>query len=89
MWPFKSPSTQPEPSADVLERLESMERGFRELRVDWDRMFEKFASLSARLAKRAKAQEARDSETPEENGAKPEAVRRNPLAERLLAGKER
>jgi len=60
MWPFTK--SQERPSA-LLERLETLERQYRDLRVDWESMFDKFDGLLRRWNKRL-----RDAEKPDLGG---------------------
>jgi len=49
MWPFSSPPSV----SKLLERVETLERDMRNLRLDWETTYEKIRTLMARLAKRA------------------------------------
>lgn len=65
-------------------RVEKLERDMRDVRVDWDMTFEKFAKLNARLAKRMRdAEKASEDASQGTNGGKAR-VEMNPLADRLL-----
>lgn len=63
---------------DLEERLDRLERAIRDLHVDWDSTYEKFARLNGRLAKRAK----RELETPEPPDDGLDPISRAILAER-------
>lgn len=76
---------------DLNERMERVERVVRDLRTDWDGVYDKFHRLNMRLAKRQKALESaedeEDAKTARED--RPGATNggrtiRNPLAEQLL-----
>jgi len=49
MWPFCSDVNV----SKLLERVETLERDMRNLRLDWETTYEKIRTLMARLAKRA------------------------------------
>ncbi len=49
MWPFSTPASV----SKLQERLETVERDMRNLRLDWEATYEKIRTLMARLAKRA------------------------------------
>lgn len=61
MWPFKPKPASP----DLVERIETLERGLRSLRLDWDDTYEKIARMMGRIAKRqalaARAETAEDA----------------------------
>jgi len=72
MWPFSSPAS----TSKLLERVETLERDMRNLRLDWETTYEKIRTLMARLAKRAdslstaaEAGQPGESEQPSETGA--------------------
>ncbi|MHC4067048.1 MAG: hypothetical protein ACYSUI_21435 [Planctomycetota bacterium] len=84
MWPF---SRKPRPREDWEPRVEKLERGLRDLKTDWDEVYEKFARLNARLAKRIKDEEKKAQVAAgETNGDHPDTTNppKNPLAARLL-----
>jgi hypothetical protein len=83
MWPF---SAKAKPKVDLEVRVEKLERKVRDLSMDWDSTYEKFAKLHARLCKRDKAEaraaeEAAGDTNGDEAGGR---VASNPLAARLL-----
>lgn len=95
MWPFRQ-QVQPQPSVDLVERMETLERRMRDLSLDWDTTYEKFAGLAARLAKRAK-HAAEEGTGEQETNGRPSAgllaggraaaiQSTNPLARQLLGG---
>ncbi len=49
MWPF----SQDAGISKLIERVETLERDMRNLRLDWETTYEKIRTLMARLAKRA------------------------------------
>ena len=57
VWPF-----QKRHSPDLEERVERIERELRDLRLDWDTTYEKFATLFSRFAKRLKASQTAEPE---------------------------
>ena len=85
MWPFRR---APEPSSDLRERIEVVERGLRDLSLDWETTYTKFHKLAARLAKAAAREEERatlpqDERTPAQAGR----TITNPLARAILEGR--
>ncbi|MCI0372641.1 MAG: hypothetical protein L0214_15015 [candidate division NC10 bacterium] len=75
-------------SLHVLERLDSLERRFKAVDLEWSATYDNFRRLMAKLAKRARALENPPEETAEDapgptNGRR---VGINPLAARLLRG---
>jgi hypothetical protein len=81
MWPFK-----PKPAPPGLdERLETLERAVRSLRLDWEDTYEKIARLMSRIAKRqalaARAETAEDA--PESPNAEGPAL--DDFSQRVLA----
>jgi hypothetical protein len=82
MWPFKP---KPAPTA-LLERLETLERGQRSLRLEWEDTLEKLTRIIGRINKRAAlervaAQAA--AEGPSEAPGSPEAA--DPASAAVLA----
>ena len=72
MWPFRRKPASPE----LIERIETLERGLRNLRIDWDDTYEKLTRILGRITKRDALARARGAETPEDapestNGAPP------------------
>lgn len=49
MWPFKRPA----PPASVLERLDTLERGHKLLRMEWEETYDKVVRALGRINKRA------------------------------------
>lgn len=90
MWPFR----RSKPSADLTERVELLEKQLRNIRVDWDETYEKFARLNQRIAKRVRDAQKLDAEHEEPaepmhtNALRTANGRRitNPLAAELLRG---
>lgn len=72
------------PNADLEERLHKVERDVRDLKLDWDMTFEKFAKLNARLAKRVKREEQSSEDDAQGTNGGKARVDINPLADRLL-----
>jgi hypothetical protein len=71
MWPFSAPTRD----SKLLERLETLERDMRNLRLDWETTYEKIRTLMARLAKRAESLDNRaERETTGEEQISPEAA---------------
>ena len=53
MWPFKAQAVD----TKLSERVERLERDFRELKLDWEMMYDKCRKLMQRIAKRAEVVE--------------------------------
>jgi hypothetical protein len=75
---------------DVEERLETVERDFKRLRLEWEDSYDKLRTLMQRIAKRAqaveKAQEtANESDIPSESPSLP----LDPVSARILARRNR
>lgn len=80
-----------EPSPDLDERLESLERQVKRLRLEWEDVYEKVARLMGRIAKRqALIQEAETREDapgpPERAGLPLDPISQQVLARRRLGG---
>lgn len=72
------------PDRDLIERIEKLEKSVRDIRLDWDDTYEKFARLNQRLAKRMKDHEKQLERQEESDGRSPDNGSRNPMADRLL-----
>src|SRR5258706_3553039 len=83
MWPFSSPAS----TSKLLERVETLERDMRNLRLDWETTYEKIRPLMARLAKRADSlstppEQGQAGETPEAQPPSPLSPQFAPLTPR-------
>jgi phage shock protein A len=87
MWPFNTKSTGKQ-QADIVERLETVERAMRALQLDWDDAYDKMRTLTARFTKRAQQieksaqQEEPESGTP--GGSETGFSRLDPVSQRIL-----
>lgn len=88
MWPF-SPKRAPDPSPALIERIETLERGLRGLRLDWDDTYEKLTRILGRITKRAALAEARREETAEDapGSTNDEAPVLDDFSQRVLAAR--
>lgn len=62
MWPFR----RKQPPIELVERLETLERGLRGVRMEWDDTYEKLMRILGRITKRAALAQRRGAETPED-----------------------
>ena len=83
MWPFKQKPASP----DLVERIETLERGLRNLRIDWDDTYEKLTRILGRITKRDALARARGAETPEDapGSHEPEPAATDPFSQQVLA----
>jgi hypothetical protein len=82
MWPFSSARRKPEPTRlelDLGERMEKLERSIRDVRLDWDDMYEKFRLLYARAAKRIRESARLTEEETREDAPGPTISKGSPL----------
>ena len=87
MWPFRRKPASP----DLLERIETLERGLRGLRLDWEDTYEKISRILSRISKRAALAAARGAETPEDapQSTNAEQPALDPFSEQVLALRRR
>ena len=60
MWPFPAPTDV----SKLIERTEKLERDFKELKLDWEMMYDKCRKLMQRIAKRAEVVENAEQKEP-------------------------
>ena len=95
MWPFRKPKPSPPQQHDFIDlmdlkqRMNDVERNFRDIRTDWNTTYDKFHALTMRMAKRVRDQNRKDAEeeTPEDAPQRTNAPKQgeiSPMAARLL-----
>ena len=80
-WVFHRKST------DNLERLETLERAFKTLRLEWDDAYDKMRTITARFTKRAEAIAAAQTDAAATETGVPHAM--DPVSQRIIDRRNR
>lgn len=83
MWPFR----RKEPSPDLIERIETLERGLRAIRLEWEETYDKVARMMGRIAKRQALAEKAAEDAP--GSTIPGGVGLDPMSQAILARRRR
>jgi hypothetical protein len=82
MWPFR----RKDPSPDLLERIDALERGHKRMRLEWEETYDKVARMMGRIAKRAKLDETREDAP---GSTIPGGMGADPMSQAILARRRR
>jgi hypothetical protein len=83
-WFSRRPSLEP----DECDRLAALEKRLKVIEADWDEWYDKFRRLYARLSKRVERDEQTADVAPGAAYGRPKPQSSNPLARRLLEGRQ-
>jgi hypothetical protein len=72
------------PDSHLEERVESLERGLKGLRLEWEETYDRISRLMSRIAKRAAVAQAKEAEDDpgDANGEEPVL---DPLSQKIMA----